>query len=161
MHGCKSCSEKHKRLLFGATMNEMDPLFCGWRDPRTSSVSGWTFGSALLGGTRISALCCPCGVQFSQHLCAQTEPIWQNQKEPCNPKLSMIMPKFNILCVLKHSLHQIYTQGRYYLEQSVWGLGKLCTWNFPKLQFYEICYMWSTKLISQFLANFSYKLTCI
>lgn len=102
MHGCKSCSEKHKRLLFGATMNEMDPLFCGWRDPRTSSVSGWTFGSALLGGTRISALCCPCGVQFSQHLCAQTEPIWQNQKEPCNPKLSMIMPKFNILCVLKH-----------------------------------------------------------
>lgn len=42
-------------------------------------------------------------------------------------------------------------------EQSLWGLGELGT----SLKFYEICYMWSTKLISQFLPNFSNKLSHI
>lgn len=54
-------------------------------------------------------------------------------------------------------LHQIYTQGSFSSEQSLWGLGELGT----SLKFYEICYVWSTKLISQFLPNFSNKLSHI
>lgn len=112
MRGCKSCSEKAIRLLFGAAVNERDPLFCGQRDPRTSWVSGWTFGSALFSWTRTSALHCPCGGQFSQLLCAQIDPIWQNPKDLCNPKLPMITLVFNTLCVPKqHTLISIpYTR---------------------------------------------------
>lgn len=73
MHGCKSCSEKHKGLLFGAARNEMPPLFCGWRDPSPFLVSRQTFGSALLCWNGISVLNSPCGCWFSQLLCAQTE----------------------------------------------------------------------------------------
>lgn len=32
-----------------------------------------------------------------------------------------------------YSLHQIYTQGSFSSEQSGWGLGELCTQNFPKI----------------------------
>lgn len=41
-------------------------------------------------GPGFSALNCPCGVQLSQLLCVQLEPIWQNQKDPCDLKLPMI-----------------------------------------------------------------------
>lgn len=151
--------------FFGAAVNEMDPLFCGWRDPRKSWVSGWILGSALLSWTGVSTLHCPWGVQFLRLLCAQIESIWRNQKDPCNPKVPVITLVLAVLCVLKQqtllSIHCTrFTPKEAFRQNDLCEVWVSCALE-TSLKFCEICYMWSTKLISQFLAKFSNKLSRI
>lgn len=140
--GASAVLKHTKRSFFGAAVNEMDPFFCGWRDPRKSWVSGWIC-SAQLGWDFKLTLSLGCSI-FATSLCSDW--IWQNQKNPCSPKLLMITLVLTIFCVFHNKPLLLFIapdlHPRKLFLRTISEVWESCALK-TSLKFCEICYMWS------------------
>lgn len=134
MHGCKCCSETHKTLLFGAAVNEMDPLFCGWRDPRKSWVSGWICSAQL--GWDFNLTLFPGVFNFCNFSVLRLN--LAKSKEPMQPQTAY---GYTCVCYFLCSSQQTFISvhctrfapREAFPQKNLWGLGELCAQNFPRV----------------------------
>lgn len=139
MHGHKSCSERHKRFPF---------LVQQWMRWTLCSVAGEIPGNFGFQDGLLDLLC-SAGLGFQPYTLhgvsnfCNLSVLWLNlsgktKRTHATPNCSWLHLCLLFLCPLTTnpyfcSLHQIYSQGSFSSEQSVWGLGEPCTRNFPKV----------------------------